>query len=491
MGFMFVNVTGQAMLVGTGIGSVTLISQAFGAGNYTRCGESLQRQLAIHAFLVVAVAGVWLRCENILIGLGQPELISRGTAQFVLWRLAALPFIAIVRDYQCFLLAQRVMRFPIAVGVSANVLSIISFAVLIPRLGFVGAPLSITLANVLQAVCLMCLTKRFVSHQESLPIWSLKTALGGWKEIVMLGLPAGALQLGEWLAWECNLFFAGRLCLSASTCVELDVFPIVSNTMVIMFQIHNGFNLAAGALVGNALGAGDPTRARRIAIEVMVLVGTIAGVLAGGLYALRHVWGGMFVESDDVIRMTERVIPWVAIYVFIDSLGPGALVNILRNAGVVRVPTLVTFVAFYVIGIPCGLGLTFWSKASWGVEGLWIGLVIGLGTQVTGLMILFQCCLDWQRLADDAVARSRASASKLGSTSIGQNSKCLDVKAMYEKVEVEILSQVVDGHGGDSDAESLMTTYDAFSASPQEHELIQRESVLPDHKIIGKLHATC
>ena len=46
------------------------------------------------------------------------------------------------------------------------------------------------------------------------------------------------------------------------SCIELDVFPIVSNTMVVSFFIHFGFSIAAGTLVGNALGAGDVPAAK-------------------------------------------------------------------------------------------------------------------------------------------------------------------------------------------------------------------------------------
>jgi len=84
----------------------------------------------------------------------------------------------------------------------------------------------------------------------------------------------------EWWAWEVNLFFAGLLCTGTDTnnvtiadattgaggehasCVPLDAFPIVSQTMVICFMVHFGFGVQGGAHVGNMLGANEPTRAR-------------------------------------------------------------------------------------------------------------------------------------------------------------------------------------------------------------------------------------
>merc|ERR1740129_1625070 len=154
MGHMFVNVTGQAMIMGSGIGSVTLISQAFGAKNYVRCGDILQRQLAIHAVIVLGLALLWTKAEDILVAAGQPDYVAARTAEFVRWRLAALPCIAIIRDWQSYLLAQRIMMFPMIVGVTANLINVALFALLIPYLGFIGAPIAITLSNMIHACSL-------------------------------------------------------------------------------------------------------------------------------------------------------------------------------------------------------------------------------------------------------------------------------------------------------------------------------------------------
>lgn len=456
MGFMFVNVAGQMVIVSTGNCSGTFISQAFGAGNFVRCGEVLQRQLMMHVFVVLIVSPGWLWCEQLLVAFGQPGAIAARTAQFVRWRMAALPCLAITRDFQWYLLAQRIMQFPMVIGVASNLLSIVGFVVLIPRFGFIGAPLAITLANALQAACLVSLSYRYLPEQDAWPRWSLSTALSGWREMVVMALPAGALQLGEWLAWECNLFFSGRLCSNSQMCTELAVFPIVSNTMVILFQVHNGCNLAAGSLVGIALGSGDAAKAVRIGRQDMVLVAMLSGMLAAGLYLLRDDWGRFFTDSDAITELTAQVLPWVAMYVFIDSLGPGALVNILRNAGVVRVPAVITFVAFYLIGIPFGLSLTFPGHgASWGLVGLWVGLVLGLYLQVFSLLVLFHC-LDWQQLAEDAKARSSAAGpTELPSSSTPAANKSSKRRA-YEKLGLEANNAPGDDSGEDANVPDIV-----------------------------------
>jgi len=41
-----------------------------------------------------------------------------------------------------------------------------------------------------------------------------------------------------------------------ATCTELDVSPIVSNTLFLSFYLHYGFTLGASTHVGNMIGAG-------------------------------------------------------------------------------------------------------------------------------------------------------------------------------------------------------------------------------------------
>lgn len=49
----FGNVTGISLIVGFALGLPPLVAQAYGAENYLRCGELLQRQLLIHVTVVL------------------------------------------------------------------------------------------------------------------------------------------------------------------------------------------------------------------------------------------------------------------------------------------------------------------------------------------------------------------------------------------------------------------------------------------------------
>ena len=419
MGFMFGNVTGLSVIIGFSTGLSPLASQAFGAGNLRRVGQLLQRQVMMHLLLIcVPVAIIWLATEPLLLSLGQPPDIAALSRLFLYWRLPALPFMALQQDLTIVLQAQRVVKGPM---ILACVMSVVTVALLwacIQGLGFVGAPLALTISNVLSGGLLVALAPRwFVS--AALPKWSLAAAFDftGWGELLRLSLPGALMLWAEWWGWEVNLLFAGLLCTkdeaisgvpSHVSCAPLDLFPILSSTMVISFFVHGGFSVAASAHVGNLLGASDPVRARTASQATLVLVLAIAAVESSLLLSWRKQWGKLFTPGEpELVEMVGEQLPLIALYVLFDALGPGALNSILRGVGLMRIPAVINVTAFYVFGIPAGLGLAF--GLSWGLVGLWTGLLVGMGLMVLGLSCYLFHGVDWARAA--AVASATAAAT--------------------------------------------------------------------------------
>ena len=72
---------------------------------------------------------------------------------------------------------------------------------------------------------------------------------------------------------------------------------------------------------------------------------------------------------------------------------------------VVRLPAVLNVAAFYVVGIPIGVALTF--SRGWGIFGLWVGLLSGMCFMVTGLALVFGN-IEWEAVS----ASARASALK-------------------------------------------------------------------------------
>jgi MATE family multidrug resistance protein len=88
-----------------------------------------------------------------------------------------------------------------------------------------------------------------------------------------------------------------------------------------------------------------------------------------------------------VVELASRLIIIAAFFQLFDGtqvLGLG----ILRGLGDVKMPTIITFLAYWVLGLPVGYFLGIYLH--FGVQGIWWGLLLGLLTASILLFFRFQ-----------------------------------------------------------------------------------------------------
>ena len=217
---------------------------------------------------------------------------------------------------------------------------------------------------------------------------------------------------------------SGGVAPSRAECIALEAFPILSQTMVVSFLCHFGFSVACGNRVGNLLGEGEPKRAKRTAIATLAFIMAFVSAICLLLIGLRDNWAALFLGAPpadedsttstiEVARAVSHVLPVVAAYIFLDTIGPAWAHQILFGVGRLRYPMLNNFVAFWVLGLPLGYHLAF--RAGWDLTGLWAGLVSGMGALDIGLLFYLFGYLDWGKMS--RVARKRALDGAAAATS--------------------------------------------------------------------------
>ena len=433
----------MTFLVSNLAGLTSLASQAIGAGNLARAGDLLQRQILLHLVVVCLPVGIlWFNALPLLTALGQPAEISALAAQFLKWRIPGLPFYTLQRDVEWFLQCAKAPVLPrTALYSTTAALNIFLYWFLISdaglNLGFIGAPIAVSVSNCVSGVSMLWLGKKLVPR-EAWPRWSFQEAMSGWGELLVLSLPGTLMLCAEWWGNEASVFFAGYLCtvdgvesnfsdehvlglhgksLAKTTanmnatsadvisCLPLDVFPLLLQTMVVCFMTHFGFSLAGGTHVGNLLGANLPTRARIASLTLIAFVASIATVEALILVAFRPWWGHAFTSDERMIASFAESLPLVALQAVAGALGPGALSSLLRGAGVLQAPSVINVVAFWLVGIPLGLYLTF--SEGWGQVGLWVGLDASGWCMVLGMGWYLLWTVDFEVVAAKAAQRAQ------------------------------------------------------------------------------------
>ena len=94
----------------------------------------------------------------------------------------------------------------------------------------------------------------------------------------------------------------------------------------------------------------------------------------------------MALQLGDIAREAAGFLFFAAVFQFFDGLQVTAN-GALRGIKDTRVPMAITLVAYWVVGVPLACWLAFRTPV--GPDGLWWGMVAGLGAAAAGLSLRF------------------------------------------------------------------------------------------------------
>jgi MATE family multidrug resistance protein len=147
-----------------------------------------------------------------------------------------------------------------------------------------------------------------------------------------------------------------------------------------------GIAAAATIRVGNQLGRRDKVTLRAAGFTSYLMSIALMAISALIFITARYFLAGLYIDDQSVIDLAAQLLIIAAFFQLSDGIqvvGLGAL----RGMADVKVPTLITLVAYWILGLPIGYVLAF--VVGWGPHGIWIGLLIGLTVAAILLSIRF------------------------------------------------------------------------------------------------------
>ncbi|KAF4126767.1 multidrug resistance protein, MATE family [Geosmithia morbida] len=348
----------------------TLCAQAYGSGHRHLVGLQFQRMTFFLFTLMGPVAVLWLFAGDILGRLiPEPESV-RLAALYLRVMIFAIPGIILFETGKRFTQAQGLFRATTYVLVIAAPLNIFLLWLLVWKLelGFVGAPISVAIMENLLPI-LLFLYVRFIDGSQCWGGFS-KRAFSNWWVMIRLALPGMIMVEAEWLAFEIMTLLASRF-----SAEHLAAQSAVATLASISYQIPFPVSIAASTRIANLIGAGlvGPAKlAGKVAFIVFCIIGTFNLTVFS---TMRYYLALLFTRDPDVVSIITRVLPIVAVMQVFDGLSAGAH-GLLRGIGKQSIGGPANLIAYYVISLPISLWLAF--GLGWELEGLWIGVTVGL-----------------------------------------------------------------------------------------------------------------
>ena len=387
LGNVLVNMTAFSVVQGLSGAMDTLASQAFGSGEREMVGVYAQRCLLILLLVVVApTVPIWIFSEQILVALRQEAETARLVRQFALVRIPGLLMQVLATVLQKFLNNQGITRPNLWGTLAAMPTALLGSFVLIPWLGFVGAPITNTLVD---AARLAALLVALVYQTEARRCWGgwSSRAWAGWGGFLALGLPSMVVNCVDWWSGDIANFLYG-----VQSSNMMAAATIVANTFGITYSFGSALQTGVSTVIGNALGRRRPAAARRAAAVGLGLA-VLSQVLCCPLYwFLRRPLARLFTADEAVIVLAEGLTPWVTIFVFFDSTQT-TMVGALTASGQQRFAAPLQMLGFWVIGLPLAAVLAFTHAAGAYVHqyGIAVGMSCGIGCIWFGFLGLLFC----------------------------------------------------------------------------------------------------
>ena len=201
------------------------------------------------------------------------------------------------------------------------------------------------------------------------------------RDIIRIGIPSSLQYSMESGAFAVSGVMAGWL-----GYIQQAAHQIAINVSALTFMVSIGISAAGSIRIAYAYGKNDWKRVRSIG-KTTLLISVIYGLLCAAFFILgRNQLPLIFNKEAPVIEYAAILLIMAAIFQISDSV-QAIGVGLLRGLQDVRIPTLLVFIAYWIIGIPLGYRLAF--HYNWEIKGLWTGLIVGLSVSALLLSLRF------------------------------------------------------------------------------------------------------
>lgn len=318
-----------------------------------------------------------------------PQLADKavGYLRALLWGVPGYLFFQVARN-QCEGLAKTkpgmVMGFiGLLVNIPVNYIFIYGHFGM-PELGGVGCGVATAAVYWVMFFCMISYVKKARSMRDlKLEKGFIKPDWKVMKRLTQLGLPIALA-----LFFEVTLFAVVALLVAPLGIINVAGHQIALNFSSLMFVLPLSLSAAVTIRVGFRLGQGSTLDAQTAAwtgIGVAMCMATLTAIFT---IVMREHIALLYNSNPEVIALAAHLMLLAAVYQLSDSVqvvGSG----VLRGYKDTRSIFFITFIAYWVLGLPSGyiLALTDWLVEPMGPAGFWTGFIIGLTSAAIMMML--------------------------------------------------------------------------------------------------------
>ena len=392
--FMFI-----AMSLGIGFSTAItpLVAEADGENNFASGKSAFKHGLFLCSVLGILLFLMVFAAKPIMYAMNQPsEVVDLAMPYLNLVAVSLIPLI-VFQGFKQFSDGLSLTKYPMYATIAANVVNIILNYIFIfgkfgmPALGVVGAAIGTLASRVIMVAYLWYVLSQHYKARDyvrNIKIFTLSKQM--LKKLLGLGFPSALQMFFEVAIFTSAIWLSGILGKNPQAANQ-----IALNVSSMTFMVAMGFGVAAMIRVGNQKGLKRFLELRRIALSILVLSTLLAVVFAIIFVLFHEALPKLYLDYDNellfadnfqVASIAAKLLLIAAIFQISDTVQVVAL-GVLRGMQDVKIPTVITFIAYWLIGFPVMYYLSM--RSDYGSSGIWIGLLAGLTASSIMLSLRF------------------------------------------------------------------------------------------------------
>lgn len=388
-----------AMSVGIGFSTAItpLVAEADTENNFEKGKSALKHGLFLCTTLGIILFILLLLAKPLMYIMDQPEeVVVLAIPYLDLVAFSLIPLI-VFQAFKQFSDGLSLTKYPMYATILANVINVVLNYLLIfgkfgfPEMGIVGAAIGTLISRVVMVFFLWWVLryrKKSKAYVTNIKIFVLESTM--ITKVINIGFPSAMQMFFEVGIFTSAIWLSGTLGQNPQAANQ-----IALNLSSMTFMVASGLSVAAMVRVGNQKGLRNYSELRRIAISIFLLGVILAVVFALSFVLLHKILPTIYVDLDDpinaidtkeVVAIASTLLLVSAVFQISDSLQVVAL-GALRGLQDVKIPTIITFISYWIIGFPISFYLG--KESAFGSVGIWLGLIAGLTSAAILLFIRF------------------------------------------------------------------------------------------------------
>ncbi|WP_127141397.1 MATE family efflux transporter [Flagellimonas marinaquae] len=388
-----------AMSLGIGFSTAItpLVAEADGAKDQAAGKSALKHGLVLCTLLGLSLFGLILLAKPLMHHMQQPpEVVELALPYLDLVAFSLVPLI-IFQAFKQFSEGLSQTKYPMYATILANVVNITLNYLFIfgsfgfPKLGIVGAAIGTLASRVIMVAFIWYLLKRKKKFESYVTHFNFKEIENRvMKKIISLGFPSALQMFFEVAIFTAAIWLSGVLGKNAQAANQ-----IALNLSSMTFMVGMGLSVAAMVRVGNQKGLRNHKELKRIAESIFFLTLILEVAFAAIFLLGRHWFPTIYLDVDDIVNQADNAeviiiaaeLLLVAAFFQISDGLQVVVLGALRGLQDVKIPTFITFVAYWLIGFPISYYLGLHTRFE--SAGIWIGLLSGLTASAVMLYLRF------------------------------------------------------------------------------------------------------